>query len=347
MSNTAERTWANAHSEGRIEVDPGPVMYLWNFDINSAEPKQVHRLFIDSRAFTAFLLTQIHQGRRIGVIGTASLSGSVELNRGLSTRRAANIRQLVIDRLRALRRRRDISPTIADRDLDRIVIAAGYGEASDYLYRSSGSLNIPVLDEGGQYAFNRGVSIRPYQTGGTLEDHRVEAIGRAYLRRRFPRLPQNFRFWEMWTPTTDVIVQIVPRTLSESNPRRGSRVPPNRPWGNFRPGSRAMTEAGFVVGEFITLRWQLRNFQYNEREVRRQIDSFIGTAESARSRSQQLEQHIARWLDRTAAAGGGSAIIPDMRRYLAFRNPVFLGDQTCMLKYNGFRPVQFRLPPPT
>ncbi|MEM9672135.1 MAG: hypothetical protein ACFB15_32110 [Cyclobacteriaceae bacterium] len=346
MSDTPERVWANEHTRGRIEEDPGPTFWLWNFAIEDDQPRREHIAFLAQAQFVNFLIRQFRMGHRIEVTGLASSSGGNRYNLNLSQRRAENIRQIILRVLQVLRSRQLIDPNLTNAQLNRSVTASGAGRSSIFLYRADDAIPVPIHEEGGQYANNRGVRIRPSQVG-LLADDQVEVIGRAYLRRRIPSLSQNFRFWEMWTPTSDVIAQIVPRTLSESNPRRGSRVPPNRPWGNLRPGSRAMTEAGFVMGEFITLRWQLRNFQYNEREVRRQIDSFISTAESARNRNQQLEQTISRWLDRTAAAGGGSAIIPDMRRYLAFRNPVFLGDQTCMLKFNGFRPVQFRLPPPS
>ncbi len=345
MSDTPERIWATEHTRGMIEEDPGPTFWLWNFAVEDDQPRREHTAFLTQATFMNFLIRQFRMGHRIEITGLASSSGGNRYNLNLSRRRAENVRQIVLQVLRIMRSRRLIDPSLTNAQLNRSVTASGAGRSSIFFYRAGEDIRVPVHEEGGQYANNRGVRICPSRVG-ILPDDQVEVVGRAYLRRRFPRLPQHFRFWEMWTPTTDAIVQLVPRTLSESNSRRGSRVPPNRPWGNFRPGSRAMTEAGFVMGEFITLRWQLRNFQYNEQEVRRQIDAFIGTAESARNRNQQLEQHIVQWIRQTDAAGGGSAIIPDMRRYQAFRNPVFLGDQTCMFKYNGFRPVQFRLPPP-
>ncbi|MEQ9437950.1 MAG: hypothetical protein RIG62_02840 [Cyclobacteriaceae bacterium] len=343
MSQTEERIWADAHSRGRIEQDPGPVFWLWNFDINDDQPRPEHISFLAGPDFMRFLILQFRHGHPIEITGLASSSGSQRLNLDLSRRRAQQVKQLVIEVLKIMRNRRLIDPSFTDPLLNRSIIASGAGRSTIFFHRASDTIPVPVHEEGGQYANNRGVRIC-LSPNGKLTDDQIEIIGRAYLRTKFPQLPAYFSFWEMWAPTSDAIVQLVPRLPNENSTLRGRRVPPNWPWRNFRPGSRAMIEAGFAEGEFSTMRYWLRNFMYNDAEVHRNIDRFISNAAAAKNRIQELERRIVQWSHRTAAIGGGGMMVHDLRRYLTFRRIVFLEDPNCLLHYNGFRPTDFPLP---
>ncbi|NEN23577.1 hypothetical protein G3O08_08695 [Cryomorpha ignava] len=345
MAATVERDWATRNPEGMFHEDPGPMYLLYNFDIGGDQPKPKHQEFIESTDFSVFLTQQLHRARCIEVIGVASESGRQRTNLTLSARRSVEVRQRIINQIESLQRQGQFD-RFDNVFLNRMVTASALGANSVILRRASDQMIIPVNEEGEGYALSRAVLIRA-NPAGRLTPAQVEIIGREYIRMKYRslRLPRDFRFNDLWTPSTTALRMLVPDLYVRFNtsPRRsrGMGVPDGRPWGQYTPSYRAM-EALFGSRDMHTrMGNKFQNMMFTPSDVHRAIVEVMKEAEAAKNVLHGLERELYQWAMRSGATGGGSLGRESLRHYQHFRDAVFLREEICLLKFNGFRPIHF------
>lgn len=345
MAATVERIWADAHPEGRVHEDPGPMYLLYNFNINEDQPKSEHTGFIESADFSQFLTRHLQQGRRIEAIGIASQSGRQRSNFLLSARRSIKVKQTILGQIRSLRNRGQFD-RFDNTFLNRMIIAHAVGADSVILRRASNPLIIPENEEGEGYALSRAVLIRA-SPAGRLTTDRVEIIGREYIRMKYRhlRLPRDFRFNDLWTPSTTALQTLVPDPWVQSDPSpgriRGRGVPYGRHWGQINPSYQAMEALYGSRVMYTRMGTKFQNLMYTPSDVHRAIVEVMNEAEAAKNVLKDLERDLYQWAMRSGATGGGSSGREPIGRYQRFRDAVFLRDGTCLLQYNGFRPIRF------
>lgn len=346
MAATVERDWATRHPEGRVHEDPGPMYLLYNFNINEDQPKSEHTGFIESADFSQFLTRHLQQGRHIEAIGIASQSGRQRSNLLLSARRSIKVKQTILGQIRSLRNRGQFD-RFDNTFLNRMIIAHAVGADSVILRRASNPLIIPENEEGEGYALSRAVLIRA-SPAGRLTTEQVEIIGREYVRMKYRRLrlPRDFRFNDLWTPSTTVLQTLVPDPYVRFDPPRGrirgTRVPDGSNWGRYTPGYRAMDALHGSQGTYTRMGNKFQNLMYTPSDVHRAIVEVMNEAEAAKNVLQGLERELYQWVQRSGAAGGAGGGGATIGRYQRFRDVVFLQDGTCLLQHNGFRPITFR-----
>lgn len=345
MSPTSERIWADAHPQGMVEEDPGPQYLLYNFDIDGYQLKLKHIQFIESSDFSVFLTRHLRSGRCIEAIGVASQSGRNRSNLILSARRAVEVKQRIVNRIVSLRNRGQFD-RFDNSFLDRMIRSHAVGSDSMILRRPDDQLHIPVNEEGLGYALSRGVLIKASPTG-RLSQEQIEIIGREYIKQKYRRLllTGHFRFWDLWTPVTDALTELVPNPVIDFNAprgrRRGRNTPDGRNWRTYQPGYRAMDALFSSPGSYTLMRTQFQNLVYSTSEVHRTIFELMNRTEAAKNRLQALELELYRWSQRSGVAGGGGGGREAILRYQRFRDAVFLSGNVCLLQYNEFRPIRF------
>ncbi|MEO1617572.1 MAG: hypothetical protein AAFV88_17095, partial [Planctomycetota bacterium] len=300
--------------------------------------KPDHAAFMVSHPFVNFVRRQLLTGQPLMITGAASTSGDLARNRNLSRRRANVVRRAIMQMIR--KRLPQIARTLRDRehrdDAIRTIVA---GQDNAFLTRSGSRIQIPGHDRGMQAALNRRVSIWA-SVDHAQSRSSIERIGRMVVRSRFPRVPEHFRFWDMWTFSSSTIAQFVPNPIMQADRNWGSRVPQDRNWSGYRPGYRAAGTDPFVATDFKKMEDELVSPQYSKDQVRESVDHFLDRAEAAARSLMNAERQLLNWTRRTGEVGQTS-ILNELNGYLAFRRAMILEDPSCALKMVGFRPIEF------
>ncbi len=335
---TTERLWATDNPEGGIEKDPGPIFHLWNFGINQYQMKPEHATFLVGHPFVNFVKQQLLTGQPLMLTGAASISGDGSRNFNLAQRRSRFVKRAVMTVIRV--RLPELARDLRQPDRrDAAIRTMAVGRDNAFMIRAGSRFQIPQHDEGKWAALNRRVSIWA-SVDHAQSREQIESIGGAVVRTRFPRVPENFRFWDMWSFSSSTINHFVPNPPMEADTNWGSRVPPEGNWAALRPGYQAGNTPPFIPNDFKKMEQEFVGPTYERGQIETSVNRFLDQAESAARELMATERRLVDWTRRTGEIGQ-SSILPELDRYLSFRRAMILDDAACALTMVGFRPVDF------